>query len=116
MSGRPDLRLTDDERARFLGEALATEPAAWASRGADGYPDIGLVHARLDADSGSLVLGDPAGASDAPADGAPVCVIVEQGATYDDICAVVARGTVHAGRLALDDLVTFAFAKAARGS
>jgi hypothetical protein len=112
MSGRPDLRLTDEERTRFLVDALALEPVAWAATGDDGYPEIGLVHARLDAGGATLVLGAAAGASEVPADGAPVCVIVEQGATYDDICAVVARGTVRDTRLALDDLVTFAFAKA----
>jgi hypothetical protein len=116
MSGRPDLRLTDEERTRFLDEALAREPVAWAAAGAGGHPEIGLVHARLDATGEVLVLGHPAGASGVPADGAAVCVIVEHGATYDDICAVVARGTVRDTRLALDDLVTFAFAKARPGS
>ena len=114
MSERPDLRLTDDERRSFLHGALALEPVAWATPGADGYPEIGLVHAQVDDAGPALVFGGPAGASPAPAEGAPVCVIVEQGATYDDICAVVARGTVHDTRLALDDLVTFSFAKAAR--
>ncbi len=109
MSGRPDLSLTPAERDRLLDEVLAAEPVAWATPGTDGYPVVGLAHAvrdgaRLHLDGGAV-----------PPDGAAVCVVVEQGATYDDITAVVARGQVVGARLALDDLVTFAFAKARPG-
>jgi hypothetical protein len=107
MSGRPDLRLNDTECRVFLSEVLAAEPVAWAVAGDDGYPEVGLVAARM---SGDALAFD----ASQPADGASVCVIVERGATYDDITAVVARGTVDGRHLPLDDLVTFSFAKATR--
>lgn len=110
MSDRPDLRLTPAEQDALLDDVLAAEPVTWAAAGADGYPVVGLVHATRDhrGDAPAIVCtGDPR-----PPDGVPVCLIVERGATYDDITAVVARGVLTDGRLALDDVVSFAFAKA----
>ncbi len=108
MSERPDLRLEADEQTAFLHTALAADARVpWARAGADGYPEVGLAHTTVEA--GALRFG-----AGGPPDGATICAIVERGATYDDITAVVARGRVHAQRVPLDDLVTFAFAKAAR--
>lgn len=106
MTGRPDLRLSREERDVLVDQVLAVEPVAWATVGDDGYPLVGLVRAERD-DAHLVYVG-----GEAPPAGVPVCVIIERGATYDDITAVVARGTTEHGRLALDDLVTFAFAKA----
>lgn len=108
MSGRPDLALTAAERAAFLREvATAGEAVAFAVAGPDGYPVVGLAAVEVTADASALRFTDPV-----PADGVALCAIVERGATYDDITAVVARGVPVAGVLALDDTVTFAFAKA----
>jgi hypothetical protein len=109
MSGRPDLALTEAEQRAFLEEVLTGgAPVAYAVCGADGYPEIGLVDASFV--GGAVVVAGPV-----PADGESVCLIVERGETYDDITAVVARGTIVERTLPLDDLVTFAFAKL-RGS
>ena len=110
MSERPDLALTAAEQRAFLDEVLAGgAPAAYATRGPDGYPEVGLVDTRFV--DGMLVLDGAV-----PADGEPVCLIVERGATYDDITAVVARGTIVGRTMPLDDLVTFAFAKLRRST
>jgi hypothetical protein len=110
MTNRPDLSLTPSELATFLDETLGDGAIVpFAVAGPDGYPAVGLVRARRSADAGALSL-----AGDRPADGAVVCVIVERGATYDDITAAVARGVVRNALLPLDDLVTFAFDKLAR--
>ena len=50
---------------------------------------------------------------DVPPDGAAACIVVERGATYDDITAVVARGVVRNRCMPLDDVVSFAFRKIA---
>ncbi len=110
MSGRPDLRLTADEQAAFLRDvAAAGEPVAFAVAGPDGYPVVGLARVDVLEDAAALRFTDPV-----PADGVALCAIVERGATYDDITAVVARGVPVAGVLPLADTVTFAFAKATR--
>lgn len=105
MSGRPDLSLDAATRDAFLHEVLGDgTPVPCATPGADGYPVVRLVAATAGPDG--LRLAEP------PPPGVPVCVIVERGATYDDITAVVARGPVHGAVLALDDLVSFSFAPA----
>lgn len=108
MSERPDLALGATERAAFLRTALgAGTRVPCATAGDDGLPDVRLVTATLAPSADALVFLDGA-----LAEGREVCVIVERGATYDDITAVVARGPVRDASLALDDLVTFSFAKA----
>lgn len=107
MSARPDLSLDAHERDAFLRDVLGDGAAVpCASPGPDGFPDVRLVVA-TPAD-GVLHL------APAPVESVPVCVVVERGATYDAITAVVARGTPRDGALALDDVVSFAFAKAPR--
>lgn len=102
MSERPDLSLDADEMASFL--AAHTE-AVVGEIGPDGYPTARVVPVRF-AD-GALWLGEGA-----PAPGTAVCAIVDEGATYDDIVAAVVRGHVgDGGRLPLDHVVSFAFAK-----
>ena len=104
---RPDLRLSTEERTAFLHEAIAAgEPAAFAISGVDGYPVVGLVEWELDGEALRLV-------GDVPPDGAAACIVVERGATYDDITAVVARGVVRNRCMPLDDVVSFAFRKIA---
>ncbi len=104
---RPDLRLSTEERSAFLREAIAAgEQAAFAISGADGYPVVGLVECELDGEALRLV-------GDVPLDGTAACLVVERGATYDDITAVVARGVVQNRRMPLDDVVSFAFRKLA---
>ncbi len=108
MSERPDLSLSAVEQTSFLGDALALgEAVAWAVRGEDGYPVVGLAHATL-GDHAIVLDGDE------PHDGAQACLIIERGATYDDIIAVVARGVVRRRALPLDDVVSFSFAKLGR--
>ena len=108
MSERPDLELGPAERAAFLGEVLGGgAPVAYSIAGRDGYPHVGLVDATFV--DGVLVLD-----GDEPRDGEDACVIVERGATYDDITAVIARGVIRGRAMPLDDLVSFAFAKLGR--
>ncbi len=108
MSERPDLALGSAERTKFLADVLAdTSSVAYATRGQDGYPEIGMVDARFV--DGVIVLD---GAE--PRDGQMACVIVERGATYDDITAVIARGEIRTRTMPLDDVVSFAFAKLGR--
>jgi len=105
MSTRPDLRLTAAERDAFLRAVVADgDEVAYAVRDADGYPSVGLCEVALEGDMLRL-------SGDRPVDGAAACVIVERGATYDDITAVIVRGVVRDRRIALDDVVSFAFGK-----
>jgi hypothetical protein len=102
MSDRPDLALDAAEMAAFL--AGHTE-AVVGEIGPDGYPTARVVPVHY-AD-GALWLG-----AGAPATGTAVCAIVDEGATYDDIVAAVVRGEIGTdGRLPLDHVVSFAFAK-----
>jgi len=108
MSERPDLALDAAERREFLNEVLAGgAPVAYAVGGCDGYPAIGMVDARF-------VDGVIALDGDEPRDGQVACVIVERGATYDDITAVIARATIGGRSVPLDDVVSFAFGKLGR--
>ena len=104
---RPDLRLSHEERTTFLREVTTTtEPAAFAVPGENGYPLVGRVAVRLGDEL--LHLDGPA-----PVDGVAACLIIERGATYDDITAVIARGIVAERCLPLDDVISFAFGKLA---
>lgn len=108
MSERPDLELGAAEREEFLTDVLAgAAPVVYAIRGQDGYPEIGMVDARFV--DGVVVLD-----GDEPRDGQTACVIVERGATYDDITAVIARGAISGRTVPLDDVVSFAFGKLGR--
>lgn len=111
MTSRDALGLDDAELTQFLDDEVGRgAKIVVASPGEDGYPDVGLVAARYiaaqDTDTAVIEIADSS-----PHDGVPVCAIVERGATYDDICAAIIRGVVSNRRVAVDDVVTFAFAK-----
>jgi hypothetical protein len=109
MAPRPDLRLDADEQAAFIRDVLASGASVpFATRGADGYPEVGLCGLREEEDQLRLM-------SPEPADGNEACLILEAGATYADITAVIVRGVVAERALALDDVVSFAFAKTGPG-
>ena len=111
MTSRDALGLDDTELTQFLSDEVGSgAEIVVASPGVDGYPEVAVVAARFiaaqDSDAAAIEIADTS-----PRDGVPVCAIVERGATYDEICAAIIRGVVRHRRVAVDDVVTFAFAK-----
>jgi general stress protein 26 len=104
---RGSLALDADELSSFVA---ASHAAAIGWIGGDGHPTAAAISVR--AIDGGLQLGEGA-----PAAGTQVCVVLDRGATYADIEGALVHGEIDARRtVALRDVVSFAFAKAAGGS
>jgi hypothetical protein len=101
---RGSLALDDDELASFVAAAGAGA-IGWVS--ADEQLTAAAVAVRPRGDR--LELGEGA-----PAPGTRVCVVLDRGATYADIEGALIHGEIDGDRtVAVSDVVSFAFAKAA---
>ena len=101
---RGSLALEDDELAAFV-ESSRAGAVGWIS--ADDRPTAAAVAVRPVGDR--LELGEGA-----PAAGTRVCVVLDRGATYADIEGALIHGEIDRDHtVAVADVVSFAFAKAA---
>lgn len=100
---RNALALDDTELADFLASATSGVASVIDE---DGYPTAAPVATGVA--GGCLQVEPPLIA------GTASCVVIDRGATYNDIVGVVVRGAADpSGSLPLDDIVSFAFAKLA---
>ena len=100
---RGSLALEDDELASFVASSRAAS-VGWIS--ARDHPTAAAVAVRPMGNR--LELGEGA-----PSAGTRVCVVLDRGATYADIEGALIHGEIDRDRcVAVDDVVSFAFAKA----
>jgi hypothetical protein len=103
---RGSLSLEADELASFVSSAKSAS-IGWIT--SDDHPTAAAVAVR--ATGAGLELGDGA-----PVTGTRVCVVLDRGSTYSDIEGAIIHGEIDLHRtIAIRDVVSFAFAKAAAG-
>jgi hypothetical protein len=99
---RSSLSLTEHELHDFVAHCRHAV-VGWIDD--DGYPSAAVVDAT--AERGQLMLRLPSVAR-----GTPVCAVLDEGATYSEIVGAIVHGVLgDDGLLALDDVVSFSFAK-----